>query len=668
MRLWLLFGSLAMGEAAKALGFPLSEVSVRPVRDAAERAEWDRVMDDGRHLGFRGMFGGGIRHVAAGPDGEWLALLGWCAGAFKARARDAWIGWAPERQCRRLRLVANNRRFLVLPRGRVANLASRVLGLAARRVSADMEAAFGHPALLAETFADPSRFNGGCCLAAGWTPVGRTRGFARAGGGWVEHGRPKEVFVRPLAADARSALGGLDEPASWGCGRAVPEPPSPGRMRSLFDHLRQVPEFRSPRGLRHSLASVLAVAAAAKLAGAQGPAAIAEFAARLDQRRLAAVRAFRSPTAGRLTPPSRASVHRILSSVDPDALDAAARAFAAARQAPEGALAIDGKSAPLSRPGGPDDGRMPLAAVAHGSGLIVGRNASDSGGGEIPGARRLIRELDVAGRVLTLDALHSCPRTARLIVAEGADYVMPVKSNRQELLEDLRAFDWGAAPTFQTLEKGHGRIERRACAVIPLDGVDAAPLPGRRQAFRILRERTVTATGAHSVETAHGLTSLPPKRAGPSEVLALNRGHWEIENRVHYVRDFSYDEDRSRVRSGKLPRNLACLSNAAISIVRLRGRFRHQPQAHRHCAARQGEAVREVLAPKQRRPPRLASRRPAPGRPRSPNLRRKGTNRPRRKLRSPAKRLSAAQHPIQALHPTRPSHQTPDSPLPPTAL
>ena len=156
-------------------------------------------------------------------------------------------------------------------RGRVANLASRVLGLAARRVSADMETAFGHPALLAETFADPSRFNGGCCLAAGWTPVGRTRGFARAGGGWVEHGRPKEVFVRPLAADARSALGGLDEPASWGCGRAVPEPPLPGRMRSLFDHLRQVPEFRSPRGLPHSLASVLAVAAAAKLAGGAGP-------------------------------------------------------------------------------------------------------------------------------------------------------------------------------------------------------------------------------------------------------------------------------------------------------------------------------------------------------------------------------------------------------------
>ena len=350
--------------------------------------------------------------------------------------------------------------------------------------------------------------------------------------------------------------------------------------------------------MRHSLASVLAVSAAAKLAGAQGAAAISEFAQRLDQPQLAAVRAFRSPTTGQRTPPSRASIHRILSALDPDALDAAVRDFTAARQAPDGALAIDGKSAPLNRPGGPDPDRMFIAAVVHGAGLVAGRSLRDSAGGEILGARRLIRELDVADRVLTLDALHSCPKTASLIVEKGADYVMPVKGNHQDLLDDLQAFDWDAAPAFSTADKGHGRLEVRTCALVPLDGVDegVAALPGRHQAFRIVRERTVISTGKCSVEATHGLTSLGPERAGPAEVLALNRGHWEIENRLHYVRDFSYDEDRSRVRNGKLPRNLACLSNAAISIVRLRGRFRHQPQAHRHYAARQDEALREVLS------------------------------------------------------------------------
>ena len=341
------------------LGFPLSEVVVRPVRDAAERVEWDRLMDDRHYLGFRGMFGDSLRHVAAGRDGRWLALLGWCAGAFKVGARDAWIGWAPEQQFRRLRLVANNCRFLVVAEGRIPNLASRVLALSVRRLSGDMRERFGRPVLLAETFVDPSRFRGSCYLAAGWTPVGETRGFARSRDGWVRHGRPKTVLLKPLATGAAWALAGIGEPASWGLAPPeAPEPPRPGRLRSLFDHLRRFPEFRSARGVRHSLASVLAIATAAWLVGVRGPAAIAEFAARFDQRQLAAVRAFRSPTTGRRTPPSRSSMHRVLSGIDPDALDRAVRDFAASRHPPEDALAIDGKSAPLHRLGGADDMRI----------------------------------------------------------------------------------------------------------------------------------------------------------------------------------------------------------------------------------------------------------------------------------------------------------------------
>ena len=251
-----------MLKAATELGFPLSEVSVRPVRDAVERLEWDRVMADGHYLGFRGMFGGGLRHVAVGPDGRWLALLGWCSGAFKTQARDGWIGWAPEQQYRRLHLVANNCRFLVRPEGRVRNLASRVLALSLRRLSGDMEVLFGHPVLLAETFVDPSRFKGSCYLGAGWTPVGHTRGFARSNGGWVEHGEPKAILVHPVARGAQALLSGLDEPEAWGCARGRTEPPAADRLRSLFDFLRGVPECRSARGVRHSLASVLAIAAA----------------------------------------------------------------------------------------------------------------------------------------------------------------------------------------------------------------------------------------------------------------------------------------------------------------------------------------------------------------------------------------------------------------------
>ncbi len=595
---------LAMGLRAVVMGKPavrskveLSGVSVRVVLDAAERAKWDRLMDRRHYLGFRCLFGGGVRHVAEASDGRWVGLLGWAPGAFKIKARDAWIGWTPEQQFRRLHLVANNTRFLILPGFNGGNLASRVLSLSLRRLSPDFEALRGHPVLLAETFVDPSRFRGSCYRAANWIELGRTRGYARSRGGWVAHGAPKRILVRPLSGNAGAALRGLNEPASWGAGRRCPAPPAEGRLRSLYDFLREVPEYRAARGVRHRLASVLAVAVAAKLAGAQGVTAAAEFAGRLTQRQLAALRAFRSPSTGRFVAPSKTTLHRILSELDPDALDAAVRRWTAGRGQPGEALALDGKSAPGNRPGGPDADRMMIAAVEHTSGVVRGQTGSDSAGGEILGVRRLLKELGVAGRTFTLDALHSCPKTARLIVAGGGEYVMPVKRNRPTLLDDIQRFDFDAAPARQTLDKAHGRLEQRTCAVIPLDPVhdDIAPLPGRRQAFRIIRRRTILKTGRTSVEAAYGLTSLAPGRAGPSEILALNRGHWEIENRVHYVRDMAYDEDRSRVRAGRLPRNLACLSNAAISIVRMRGRFRYQPQAHRHYAARQADALREVV-------------------------------------------------------------------------
>ena len=126
---------------------------------------------------------------------------------------------------------------------------------------------------------------------------------------------------------------------------------------------------------------------------------------------------------------------------------------------------------------------------------------------------------------------------------------------------------------------------------------DRARLPHRQVAFRIERERRIVNTGEVEHETVHGLTTVPPDQATSQVVLALVRGHWSIENRVHYVRDVSYDEDRCRVHTGHLPRNLACLTNVAISIVRLKGRFDYLPQAHRHYARCPEQAVRHLLEP-----------------------------------------------------------------------
>ena len=592
------------GSDRKGEGRWLHGVEVRPVLGVGERRRWDALMAEHHYLPFRGLFGKSLRHVAV-RGGSWLALLGWQAGAFKVGVRDAWIGWSRGQQFSRLHLIANNARFAVLPAGRVANLASRALGLSLRRLSCDMRAAHGHPVLLAETFVDPSRFAGTCYRASNWVSLGFTRGFAREPGGtarWRAHGRPKEVFVYEVEQDAAAALRGDELPGDWhtGIGDA---PPAVPELRSLHAFLEDMPDFRKARGRRYPLACYATIMVAARLAGYRGVTAFAEFAARMDQEQLAAAGAFLSPSKGRRTALAASTFHYVLSSLPPDALDRALGAWA--RQCGDGAapVALDGKDVRGASRRAGDGRRMMVAAVEHGTGLVLGQVQVGDKTNEIPAVRELTRGLGLAGRTVTLDALHAQQETARALVEDcGADYVVTaVKDNQPTMLGDLRAIDWSRARRAEGgREKAHGRVERRSCAVVDVRGPEwngFCGLHGRRQAFRIDRERHLVRQNAGSRETAYGLTSLGPGQAGPKEIGELVRRHWHIENRLHYVRDFTYDEDRCRAHVGNLPRNLACLTNAAISIVRHEGRFAHLPPANRHYAARPQEALDAVLDP-----------------------------------------------------------------------
>ena len=196
---------------------------------------------------------------------------------------------------------------------------------------------------------------------------------------------------------------------------------------------------------------------------------------------------------------------------------------------------------------------------------------------------------------------RACPSGKSCLLGRRADYVVTaVKDNQETIIGDLKAIDFDDAPLHETIEKGHGRFERRQCAVVDLSGAEwdgYAALHGRRQAMRIEREREILKTGERSVEVTWCLTSLGPKRAGPQDLLALVRNHWVIENRVHYVRDFTYDEDRCRAHVRHLPHNLSCLTNAAIAIVRCDGRFSYMPEANRHYAASAQDALDAILVP-----------------------------------------------------------------------
>ncbi len=144
----------------------LRGVEVRPIV-AGERARWDALMRQHHYLGLRALVGKSLRYVAV-YSGHWLAPIGWRGAALKCQARDRRIGWAKLIQYQRLHLVANNARFLILPGVRAGNLASRILALNLKRLSADWQARHGHPLLLAESFVERGRFTGARYRAAGF--------------------------------------------------------------------------------------------------------------------------------------------------------------------------------------------------------------------------------------------------------------------------------------------------------------------------------------------------------------------------------------------------------------------------------------------------------------------------------------------------------------------
>ena len=438
--------------------FKLRDVSVRPVGDAVERRRWDALMSEFHYLPFKGLFQS-LRHVAV--CGGSLALVGWTAGAFKVGVRDEWVGWSAERQYRRLKLIANNSRFAVLA-GQGEVRASRVLGLSLRRLSGDMRAAHGFPVLLAETFVDPSRYSGACYRASNWRLLG-TRGYSRVYGSparWREHGQPKEV---ELEAGAREALRD-HAPVE------AREPPMPaGQLRSLHDCLGEMDDFRKRRGQRYGLGCYLTIMIAARLAGYRGVSAFGEFAARLNDAQRRAVGGFFSPTRRRYTVPAASTFHYILSKLPPD-MDRALRAWSA-QHAGLSPVAMDGKDVRGASKRTEGERQMMVAAVEHGSGLVLGQVRIGAKSNEIPAVRELARQLDLAGRVVTLDALHAQHDTARCLVEDcKAHYaITAVKGNQPSLHEDLADIDWSQARwSADALDKAHGRLETRRCAAVDL--------------------------------------------------------------------------------------------------------------------------------------------------------------------------------------------------------
>jgi hypothetical protein len=374
----------------------------------------------------------------------------------------------------------------------------------------------------------------------------------------------------------------------------------PVRTSSLVTALAAVPDPRHRRGRRHQLTGLLAIGACACLTGSSSYVAIGEWAAAQGQAVLDCL-------GSDADLPSESTLRRCLQDTDAAALDAAVagwagqqlavqQAWAAGTQHPpitanRRVIAIDGKtlrgSAPRSAPeqvatAGSGAGRTHLVAgYDQASGVALGQVACspEAGtGGEVAAAKGLAAALDerglLAGSVITVDAGFTARELAAELRCRGAHWILRIKGNQKTLHTRLKALPWAAVPEAARVRSvGHGRVETRTIRVIDLAGSSDGQgqfFPDATQALKIIRRRR-TRRGRWSVQTVYAITSLDARAADPAQLACWVRGHWSIENGLHWVRDVVFAEDSSQVRTAHGPTNLAALRTLAINALRLTG-------------------------------------------------------------------------------------------------
>jgi predicted transposase YbfD/YdcC len=346
-------------------------------------------------------------------------------------------------------------------------------------------------------------------------------------------------------------------------GELAEVPPAPD---GLLELLAQVADPRKPRGIRHGLTGVLAMALSAVITGAQSFVAIAEWAADASPEALA-----RLGVTG--TAPSESTIRRCLQRLAPDQLDHLIGAWMWLRTSTIGGrrvIAFDGKTLRGARDAAGNLMHL-LAGLCQHTGAVLAQLAVGAKTNEIPMLTKLLDTIpDIAGAVITADALHCQRDTAEYITGRGAHYILTVKDNQPTLRKKLKSLPWKQIPVLdRKTEHGHGRTTTRTLKAAEI--AEGIGFPGAVQVLQLTRTATDDKTGKNHTEVVYAVTSLSVADAKPAQIAAWLRGHWAIENRLHWVRDVTYSEDHSQIRTEGGPQVMATLRNTGISILRLTG-------------------------------------------------------------------------------------------------
>ena len=414
----------------------LNELEVRCLVERAEMQRWNELVCEHHYLENANLVGEQLRYVIT-FRGQWLALLGCSAASFHLKDRDRWLGWSDLQRRARLHLLAQNSRFVILAdRGKWPNLASRALALVCQQLSRDWQQTYGHPIAAVESFVDSQLFRGTAYKACNWTLLGETDGFKRvAEDFYVRHDRPKQLWVKSLAPDAPGLLSSAVLPEPWSehektlpvqCGIAT------AHLPSLMERFGDLIDSRKGQGKRHRLRTIFAIIACAKLSGKPGGhRALYRYAKTLTKPQRRALHCWKNPHTAEYEVPSESSFYRALKIVTPQQIQAVLDPWLDQLLGPvdrQELVAMDGKTLNHS-------GVHLVSAITVPSLRCLGVVAVPSKTNEITALRQLVDPIDLEGRLVEMDALHTQDETVqKLLYEKGADYIVTLKDNQPTLL------------------------------------------------------------------------------------------------------------------------------------------------------------------------------------------------------------------------------------------
>jgi len=343
-------------------------------------------------------------------------------------------------------------------------------------------------------------------------------------------------------------------------------------LRRIFEGLT---DWRKRKGKVYTLTSLFVLLLLGLMCGKRGPTSIARWFQKLPF--LVRVR-LRFPL-GRS--PAPVTLCRLLQCLDVVELERNIQLWVLAVNAQLAVagsaqrIALDGKALRVASKRGSAAVHL-LAAFSHELKVVLGQVAVDHKTNEITLVADLLDQLVVEGRLLTMDALLTQRKIAQDIIDRKGDYLMVVKENQPQLLQDIRmCFDAEPLPdevrgVARTVSKGHGRLEVRE--IVTSSALkDFLDWPGLEQVMRIRRTITKLKTGETRTEEVYAITSLPPERGSPEDLLAANRGHWGIENSLHWIRDVTLGEDHCPICKKDAPQAFAALRNLMLALMRQLG-------------------------------------------------------------------------------------------------